>query len=335
MQKDKRVGMPLAAVAAAGLLAAALAARAGEIRPDGLFITVPNPITENAVLQIKQHVKDAVERQGRTISVVVFDFNPRGKPAGTGNVFPCMDLKNYISELSLGQIIKPKGVLTVAYIQDEVTDHSVLPVLACREIVMSSKGSLGHVVRSQEKAFPKESESYQAYRDAYQVKSKPEVLRKLLEPSKGLSMFDHEEAQKVGLCIPQRVETRPDLRQYYDLPALSLREDYLAGRTPIVWRIEIHGALDTGKLNSLERRIKAAIGKNANTIILHLDCDGGETRDAAARAERLRNLTDEGGVLPVKTIAYVPSGRSLGAATFLAVGCSEIAMAPDARLGGF
>ena len=92
---------------------------------------------------------------------------------------------------------------------------------------------------------------------------------------------------------------------------------------------------DSGKLNSLERRIRAAIRKQANTVILHLDCDGGETIDAAAVADKIRSLTDDGGVLPVKTIAYVPPGRSLGAATFLALGCSEIAMAPDAKLGGF
>jgi membrane-bound serine protease (ClpP class) len=317
----------------AGILAGALApTRADDVRRDGLFITVPNPITENVVLQIKNQVQDAVEHQNRTLSVVVFDFNPHGKPAGTGNVFPCMDLNDFISRLSRGEIPKCPRVLTVAYVQEEVTDHTVLPVLACREIVMSSKAKLGHILRSQDKPLAKESN--EAYRNAFQVKSKPDLLRKFMEPSKNMAMIDLEEAQKAGLC-KARMESRPDVKDLYGLPALSLREDSLAGRTPMIWRIEIHGALDVGKLNSLERRIKTAVGQKANTIILHLDCDGGETRDAAARAERIRSLTDDGGVLPIKTIAYVPPGRSLGAATFLAVGASEIAMAPDAKLGGF
>jgi len=331
-RRPRLVGV-FCALAVAGLLAGALAAtRADEVARDGMFITVPNPITENAVLQIKQHVQEAVERQGRTLSVVVFDFNPHGKPAGTTSVFQAMNLNDYISRLGRGEIPKCPKVLTVAYVQNEVTDHTVLPVLACREIVMSSKGKLGHVLRSQDK--PLAQEGYQAYKDAFHAKSNPEVMRRLMEPSKNLSVFDLEEAQKVGLC-KARVESRPDVKDLYGLPALSLREDALGGRTPVVWRIEIHGALNTGKLNSLERRIKAAVRKKANTIILHLDCDGGETVDAADRAEMIRNLTDDGGVLPVKTIAYVPPGRSLGAATFLAIACSEIAMAPDAKLGGF
>jgi membrane-bound ClpP family serine protease len=323
-------------VSAACVLAVVVAfapLRADEIGKDGLFITVPNPITENAVLQIEQRVKDAVERQGRSLRVVVFDFSPNGKPSGTANVFPCMHLKDYISRLRLGQIAKCPNVLTVAYLQDEVTDHTVLPVLACREIVMSSKAKLGHVLRSQDKPLGKEAK--QAYDEVAKAWPIPELLPKLFEPSKNLSLLDEKQARKQGLCKGPPLETRQDVKEQYGLPALSLREDSLAGRTPVVWRIEVHGGLDAGRLNSLERRIKAAIRKKANVLILHLDCEGGETVDAAAMAEKLRKLKDHGDVLPVQTIAYMPPGRSLGAATFLAVGCSEIAMAPDARLGGF
>jgi membrane-bound serine protease (ClpP class) len=312
------------------LAGAFVATRADEIGSDGLFITVPNPIADNDVLQIKARVNDAVEH-GRTLEVVIFDFNPQGKPAGTSSVYPCIHLKDFISDLGLGKVIKNRTIKTVAFIQEEVTDHTVLPILACREIVMASKGKLGDILRSNDN-LTKESE--QAYKDAFQIKPHPEWLKKMLEPSKNLSLFDQEEAQKIGLCVA-RVESRPDLKIHYNLRAQSLREDALLDRTPIVWRIEIHGALDGGKLNSLERRTREAIRKKANTIVLHLDCEGGETRDAAATAEKIRKLTDDGGVLPVKTIAFVPPGRSLGAATFLAIGCSEIAMAPDAKLGGF
>jgi membrane-bound serine protease (ClpP class) len=320
----------LRAAGLAGILACALAAVPfDDTRRDGMFITVPDPISENGVIEIKNLIRDAVERQNRTLSVVVFDFNPHGKSARTTNVFPCMDLKDFITRLGLGEIPKCPRVLTVAYLQNEVTDHTVLPVLACREIVMSSKAKLGHVLGGDK---PLAMEASEAYKDTFQVKSNPNLLRKLMEPSKNLAMLDLD--QKAGVC-KARMESRADVKDLYSLPALSLREDLLVGRTPVVWRIEIHGALNTGKLNSLMRRIDSAIRQKANTIILHLDCDGGETRDAAARAEKIRNLKDEGDILPVKTIAYVPAGRWLGAATFLALGCSEIAMAPDAKLGGF
>ena len=284
------------------------------------------------MLQMEKGVQNAVVNEKRTLRTVVFDFNPHGKPAGTTSVFPCIQLKDFISRLSSGQVANCPNVLTVAFVHDEVTDHTVLPALACREIVMSSKGKLGNVLRNQDAQMAKEGD--QAYKNVAKSRSIPGLLPKLMELSRTQSVYDLEEAQQAGLC-KARAESRTDVKDLYGLPALSLREDSLGDRTPVVWRIEIHGALDPGKLNSLDRRIKAAVRQKANVIILHLDCEGGETMDAATMAEKLRTLTDFGGVLPVKTIAYVPPGKSLGAATFLAVGCSEIVMAPDARLGGF
>src|SRR6516165_149553 len=99
---------------------------------DGLFITVPNPISETAVLQIENRINEATQRQNRTLSVIVFDFNPHGNPSGTSNVFPCLQLKDVINRLNLGQVPRAR-VITVAYLQNEVTDHTVLPVLACQE----------------------------------------------------------------------------------------------------------------------------------------------------------------------------------------------------------
>jgi membrane-bound ClpP family serine protease len=321
------------AALATGALVCYFPGRAQDVARDGLYITVPNPITETVVRNIKQRVKDAVERQKRNnLKVVVFDFNENGKPSGTSNFSPCLDLKLFISDLNTNEVPGCKNVTTVAFVRDEVTDHTVLPVLTCREIAMSSKGKLGHILRSQAK-LPEGARQYYEKAAAGQARD-DKVLAKMLEPSGNLALYDVEEAQKVGLC-KVRLETPTSVKDQYGLPALSLREDALGSDTPVVWRIEVHGAIDGGKLNSMERRIKNAIRKNANLIILHLDCEGGETADAASMAEKLRNLTDESGVRKIKTVAYVPPGKSLGAATFLAVGCSEIAMAPDARLGGF
>ena len=58
--------------------------------------TVPNPITDQAVQQIKLKVRDALERQKRSIEIVVFDFNPDGQPAGSDNFGSPSDLADYI-----------------------------------------------------------------------------------------------------------------------------------------------------------------------------------------------------------------------------------------------
>jgi membrane-bound ClpP family serine protease len=331
---------PLGAALLCALLAANALARLprGDAQPaghDGLYITIANPITEAAVDAVKQRVKDAAGRHKRTLKVIVFDFNPHGKPAGTGNFFPCLELRTFIANLNKGEVAGCKNVNTVAYVRDEVTDHTVLPVLACKEIVMATKGKLGHVLGTQPRLPDGAREFYDKAIAGHAVEDRDKVLGKMFEPSGKLALFDADEARKVGLSTT-RLENPSDFTGMpYFVPALSLREDGLAGDTAVVWRIEVHGAIDGGKLNSLERRINSAVRKKANLIILHLDCDAGELLGAASMAEKLRNLTDDSGTKKIRTIAYVPPGRSLGAATFLAVGCSEIAMASDARLGGF
>jgi membrane-bound serine protease (ClpP class) len=363
--------MAMALLALAALLAPGSAFAQGPV--DGLFITVPNPINDAAVQQIKRKVKDAVEAKKRTISMIVFDFNPKGLPAGTKENFgSCHDLADYIAR-ELGSI------KTIAFVHNQVTRHTVLPVLACGQIVMSKekdsesrnyKARLGDVD-------PEGGLLGQEFvRNAYEIVAKKYskglvfrlidknlVVKKVLVQNGVLYLSDEEIKQRrdkgeqliveeaprgleagttlvdwtasaFGLVSKETFSTREDLARALHLPRRSLDEDWLVGRTPVVWRIEVRGSLDQGKIESLRRRIKNAIGKSANMIILHLDCEGGATRDADTMARELRDLTDDN-KLPVRTIAYVPADRALGAATFLAVGCNEIVMGKKSILGDF
>src|SRR5947209_20320081 len=65
---------------------------------DGMFITVPNPIDDKAVSQIKHKVQDAIERQNRNITIIVFDFNPQGQPSGTSDWNSPNHLAEYIRQ---------------------------------------------------------------------------------------------------------------------------------------------------------------------------------------------------------------------------------------------
>jgi membrane-bound serine protease (ClpP class) len=105
---------------------------------------------------------------------------------------------------------------------------------------------------------------------------------------------------------------------------------------PVVGVIEVRGTLDKGKVQSVERRIDRARGRNVNFLILVLECEGGDATDAAYQlGKKLAELKDDLGERPVRTLAYIPSKRSIGAATYLALGCNEIVMASDAVLGDF
>jgi membrane-bound ClpP family serine protease len=349
-----------------------------------MFITVPNPITQDAVKQIQTKVTLAFERQGRDIRTIVFDFNPKGALAGTSDFYQCQALSDYIASVWLVGVkvrdASPK-VNTIAFVHGEVSKHTVLPVLACAELVMAPESKLGDVLRGQEGQLRPAIEN--AYRDLARNRRSPwgDLVLRMLHPDlpihkvqlasgasafwsdatlqaktkeakegkgepftedrempawleRGLSMFEAAQAAKYKLATALDTADRGRCADALGLPRQSLREDWLAGRTPVAWRIDVNG-LDAGRLESLQRRVKEAVRQGANLIFLQLNAEGGETKDIGSYANDLAKLTDPSGVNPVTTVAYVPKGRSLGAATFLALGCSEIVMADSAVLGDF
>jgi membrane-bound serine protease (ClpP class) len=364
-----------------GLVSSHASVRAQQTR-DGLFITVPNPIDDKAVSQIERKVQEAIERQKRNVSIVVFDFNPQGQPSGTSDWNSPNRLAEYIRHLQQATVPGKNyaNIATVAFIQNQVTLHTVLPVLACKQIIMSSevdsttgqiKASIGEVTRDR----PIGKTARSAYAGFAQNFASPDLVERMLDRDlelkrvktpegprylspkslqdrnqagqpyavddnlpdalqMGNARFDAQQALELGLCNGIK-NSAAELAAALHLPRKSLTEDWLVVHEKVYpWRIEVRGPLDKGKLEALERRLKAAVGRGANFLLLQLDAEGGETKHVASTAQMIRNLRDENR-LPVKTVAYVPPGRSLGAATFLALACNEIVMARDAVLADF
>jgi membrane-bound ClpP family serine protease len=366
-----RGGLCLAGILLLGMLTSPTWAQPAP-RPDndGLFLTVPNPITEDAVSDIEFKIKDALA-QHRRIRDLVFDFNPGGAPSGNSKAPSCIALADYLLELRLGGL----NLNTFAFVHNDVTGHTVLPVLACGELYMSDRGRLGDVLRDAPRLTPSTVAAYENVAKKcpagdlvlklikpeleihkikmrggslwYLSRDKLDVLRQQKDQGGVLAdegvlpglegrnlMFSARQARDFGLC-KGLFETREDVRRALNLPTRSLEEDFFAGKTRVAWRIEVRGSINKAKLDSLDRRIKHAIAQNANLLILQLEAEGGETVDAPSFAQGLRTLRDNSGNLPVTTVAYVPPGRELGAATFLALGCSRIFMGENAKLGNF
>jgi membrane-bound serine protease (ClpP class) len=359
----------------------AAAARGADAPPDvdGIFITVQNPITTDVTHRVREATDRKVQKvresaNGRRVSLkIVYDFNPDNKPAGTRDFGPCHDLAKYLLGL--------RDVSTVAFVHGEVTRHTVLPVLACKEIVMAGDARLGDVTRDQDVNVPLANSEIQAYKDVALGQNRyPAVVLKMLDkdtevlqgntrkgsvwyydsrqkkeevekeaqdailqtqpqpvlPRGAVKLYTAAEAEKYRLCQLIR-ESRQEVAEAYQMPASSLREDPLMGRTPVVWAVEIRGQVTNALRESIERRIRDAIGNSkspANIIILELRCGGGETQAAAELAEFLRTLKDNEGVNPVRTVAYIPE-KAPDTATYLAFGCSEIVMNKKAELGDF
>jgi membrane-bound serine protease (ClpP class) len=377
-------GPLLAALLLAGGVFAQQLAGQEQAARDGLFITVPHPLDDSGLKQINEKIKKAVLNQRRPIQTIVFDFNPNGQPAGTSSFNVCASLADYIRDLPRGQAKDLPGFQskTIAFVHNQVTNHTVLPVLACGQIVMSQevdaatklpKAKIGDVLHKDDAPLKKrERETYDEYAA---TKASPDLVLRMIDrelplrqvktpegtfyaspahieqwkkagktvvvkaeiPSglePGQASFDAVRAREFGLCSSFS-DTRADLAESLRLPPHSLGEDWLVGKSVVPWRIDVTGALDRGRLESLERRIHTAIGRNANFLILHLNASGGETTHVASLAEKIRTLRDKSDSYPVRTVAYIPPGVSLGAASYLALACNEIVMGKDAVLANF
>lgn len=90
--------------------------------------------------------------------------------------------------------------------------------------------------------------------------------------------------------------------------------------------IELHGMVSPQMEKYLERKLAQARKLNADLVILEVDSPGGYLDATLEMAAQLRDLTW------AHTVAFVPN-EALSGAAILALGCDEIVMAPNARLG--
>ena len=346
-------------------------ATAQPAREDGLFVSVPSPISSDVVDSIRAKTLGAIDRgkrNGRSIRTVVFDFNPGPQPGGlpssTTDYGACRALAVFIRDL--------EDLTTVAFLRNDVTAHSVLPVLACRDIVMSSDAHLGDVSRGLKRPLEKDELHFYEALASRRARSPALILKmankdievlegtfklatryidksKLLEetrsgvivnktepvlPAGNPGFYSATQALRFSICNLIK-DSRQDVAEAYQLTATSLREDPLEGREPKVVRLFVSEPISKAVSERLRRQIRQAIGRqHANVIVLQMESSGGDTQVALELAEYLRTLRDDRGDLPVMTIAYVPE-KAPGAATIVGLGCTEIDMGPKSEIGDF
>ena len=90
--------------------------------------------------------------------------------------------------------------------------------------------------------------------------------------------------------------------------------------------IRLQGPITPGLQSYLYRKLEVAQEDGADLLILEIDSPGGLLDESLAIAGRLRNLSW------AHTVAYVPR-EALSGAAIIALGCDEIVMGREARLG--
>ncbi len=323
---------------------------------EGLFVSVPNPITSEAVARIKNRVEAARANATRPIRKAVFEFNPNGKDASTVEFGVCYELASYISRLN--------DLTTIAFVSGNVSGHTVLPVVACRELVMSRTSSIGDIVKAGDA--PAAQSVLAFYDEVLGTSREPlrAVVRKMADKAVSLGkgqkngavyyvdLNDIEKYKKAGVTIPDTTplsfaaantpsvlpaerakqlglstvtaDSRREVAELYQLSANSLKEDPLGGRPPVAFKYTLRGIIDGGVREAMVRIVEDVIRQKGNVLFLEFqDSSGGDISAARDLADRL--IKFQQGENPILIVAFIPQAAP-DTAAIVALGCSEIVM---------
>jgi membrane-bound serine protease (ClpP class) len=339
-----------------GLFAASHAAAQEGRQVDGTFVTVDNPINEGRINQIKAQIDRVRNDPGRNIKKVVFDFNPEGKDASTEGFGSCYELAAYIQSLT------QNGITTIAYVHGKVTRHTVLPVIACEDLVMSSGATIGEVWSSARPVTEREQKFYQDfagiirsgpvmrmidkdvrlvlarsnnvtfYVDQRKLESKDPAYAEVqpvgnqtpVALPQGVAVYDVGRARQFHLCKIQ-LDSDDEVIQHYELPPNSRNANPLGSSAMKAVRVVIEGQINDALREKVRRQIEAAKGRKENTFFFVIETSGaGDPQAARLLADDLIALGKDQNY-KARTIAFIP-GNAPDLAIFLAFACQEIVM---------
>lgn len=320
---------------------------------EGMFVPVASPINSSVVDRIKNQVEPRRNNAARPLRTVIFDFNPGDKEAASAEFGACYELSRFIGALRA-------STNTVAYVHGKVSGHTVLPVLACKELVMSKGASIGEVVSDTVPPLDKTMQaSYEAV--AEDRRAQFAAIRKMYDRDVDLAvgalkqggtkwyvdrrnkaetdlvvgltpvpftqpgqvgLYTADQARTLELC-KALAENREAVAELYSIPASNTGDDILAGRTPDAYRYALNGEVDGAMRESVNRILRDVKRKKGNVLFLTLNCSGGDLAVARSLADDLREA--QAGADGVLVVAYVPD-QAPDAATFLAFGCTDIVM---------
>jgi membrane-bound ClpP family serine protease len=346
------------------LAVAAGPSRAADEQIGGRFVSVPPTITSEAIKRIHQSIESEYKdftRAGRPDAKavrefrIVFDFNPGGRDNRNLDFGLCYNLASEIRSL------RQQGMRTIAYVHGAVTGHTVLPVLACELRVLSRNGILGPVLI--EGMQPLEKFKKDAYREYGSTTLNEPLISKLFEPDleirkskkhggfarakdpdaddnapplfkeQDAGVFTQRNYKESSLFEEDLREDREEVARAYGLSREALQERVLSENVVVAVQIPVTGEVNAALEERLDRRLRRALARGANFIVLELRCHGGDTAVANQIATHLIELTKDRDS-PLVTVAYVTKDAQ-DTALYLALGCHYIVMEKNAKLGGF
>ena len=332
--------------------------------PLGQFVTVIAPIDDSVsgkVRSVALELAGRAERENRP-AVLVLEIEP-----GPSEFHHVQGLASFLSSVQLNK------VRTVAWVHEKVTGNQVVIALACREIVLHPDAQLGDISRGTpldnvQRQFIKSLVDKRLNakvnwalaqgmldRQAEILKVKqqaaggeasvkivtPQDLKLIRENNPGATIdverikesgdpgiFSGQQARALEVLAVQTAETRGDVAAIYGLPRRAMRESPGTGTTAIARLIRVDDMIEPMLELFIKRQIDRALAEKANLLIFEIDSPGGLLTSAENLAFEIAALEERN----VRTVAWIPREAISGAA-IIALGCDEIYMHPDAKIG--
>jgi membrane-bound serine protease (ClpP class) len=348
------LALALAAIGARNLVRAQVPA-APDTVPGERFV-VEEPITSETFERLKAASKALISRnatQGKD-PVLVFEFRPGKARPGGSDFGPSYDLANLIARDLVGG-------RTVAYVPEPLKGYAVLPALACQEIVMGSRSSLGPItpegsaVRAEFRELVRNLAVHTGRdpglflgmldRDAdlRVVRTADKQIHYLMadgvdEFARTHQILSNDSAWAGGQrgVLPARTAREQGFTKLlsddiaevfnaYRLSASLASDPSLLADPKAVW-IKIEGRIDAVKKQFVEQRVQKARIDGVNLIFFEVNSEGGLDLPASAIAQQIAEVKD------IKTVAFV-NDRALGVAALIPLACDDIVLRSGARIG--
>jgi membrane-bound serine protease (ClpP class) len=332
-------------------------AAAPETVPGQRFL-IEEPITSESLTQIKAAAKLLISRAttDEQRPVLVFEFRPGKTAPGASDFGSAYDLANVIANDLAG------ARKTVAYIPEPLRGYAVLPALACDEIVMGSRATIGPItpegqsvnagIRELVKnlALHKGREAglflglLDPDLDLRLVRTADKQVHHLLAEEIADFSKTHQiienvsawEGARRGVLLASRAREEgftkllsDDINEVfstYRIDASGIAADpSLLAEPKAVW-IKVEGQINTIKERYIAQRVQKARIEGVNLIFFEINSAGGVDLAASNIAQLLSDLKD------VKTVAYI-NDRATGVAALIPLACDDIVFRKTARMG--
>jgi membrane-bound serine protease (ClpP class) len=332
--------------------------------PLGKFVTIFSPIDDTQFGRVKNvalTLRNEALKQGRR-AVLVLEITP-----GSSDFHQVYGLADFLAS---AELLK---VTTVAWIPKTVIGHNAILALACNEIIMHPDAVLGDVGRGEPLDKDKQQSVLSIVRKVHNLQVSPALAQGMMDPELSVlklelgpapdqitetrvvtqreaqRLRDNKEpilndeviwepgitgkltgsrARRLDVLIVKIAETRLEIAETYNLPNEAMREDPTLGEAPNARLIRVDGMIEPILQAFIIRQIDRAIASGANLLIFEIDSPGGFVHSGFAIANHIADLDPK----KIRTVAYIPSG-AISAASFIALGCREIYMRPDAKIG--